>query len=161
MSRKLSEWDLKEMVEDVASRYELDPFLVGAIVYIESGGNPLAMRYESHYRWLVKDAERPLTCTADTEQILQKCSFGLMQMMGAVARERGLKGWMTELFDPELNLEIGCRHLARFFHRYEVMDDAVASYNAGSPRKKDGKYVNQGYVDKVKGKMKELEGKWG
>ena len=36
--------------------------------------------------------------------------------------------------------------------------DAVAAYNAGSARMKDGQYVNQGYVDKVRKRYDELKG---
>jgi len=46
-----------------------------------------------------------------TELLGQQTSWGLMQIMGATARERGFRGWLTELCDPATNLEWGCRHL--------------------------------------------------
>jgi soluble lytic murein transglycosylase-like protein len=49
-----------------------------------------------------------------------------------------------------LGLRYGIRHLLKFYTKYGDWPDALAAYNAGSPRKAaDGKYLNQSYVDKV------------
>lgn len=70
--------------------------------------------------------------------------------MGLVAREHGFSGPLERLFIPEVNLLYGCLHLARFWERYGNLEDVVASYNAGSPRRgPDGKYVNWAYVARV------------
>jgi soluble lytic murein transglycosylase-like protein len=63
------------------------------------------------------------------------------------------------VFKPETNITLGCRHLRSFMERHKNVVDAVASYNAGSPRKgPDGKLVNQSYVDSVMAKKKALDG---
>lgn len=71
----------------------------------------------------------------DAEWWGQQASWGLMQMMGAVARERGFTGaFLNELHDPVLNIEIGCRHLAYYAKRYLASLDwpgVLRAYNGG------------------------------
>lgn len=133
----------RELIERKAEKYGLPWPLVMAVVDVESSGNPWAYRYEPAYQWLVGQGLTP------TEQMAQRTSWGLMQVMGAVAREYGFKGWLTELCQPDVGLEYGCRHLKRYADRYRNWLDAIAAYNAGSPRKAGDVYVNQSYVDKV------------
>jgi soluble lytic murein transglycosylase-like protein len=86
-------------------------------------------------------------------------SWGLMQVMGAVAREYGHEGHCGLLFKPEIGLDYGCRHLKMYFDKFSDWKDAVASYNAGSPRKReDGSYQNQAYVDKVSKRFEQIKG---
>jgi len=154
---------IDERVSYVANKHGIPVDLVSAIVQVESGGNTWAMRYEPHYRWLwdveqnaplrtlVSGMPAPRGVSRVTELHGQKTSFGLMQVMGAVARELGFKGpFLTELCDPVCGLEYGCKHLRNYHKRFGTWEQAVVAYNAGSPRKrKDGKWVNQGYLDKV------------
>ena len=89
-----------------ARTYGLPVAIVQGIMEVESGGNPFAMKFECHYRWLVDvntlkpfryltpgeiynirppDDFNYLTgTTPDTEWIGQKTSWGPMQVMGAV-----------------------------------------------------------------------------
>ena len=47
-----------------------------------------------------------------------------------------------------------------FLMRHKKMDEAIAAYNAGSPRyRADGKFENQGYVDKVNAALKTIRAK--
>lgn len=144
---------LSEIIESKAKEHGIPAKLIAAIVKVESGGNTYANRYESHYKWLYKVEEFANQSMASfaTEENSQKTSWGLMQVMGAVARERGFTGdFLTELCDPRLGIEYGCKHLKHYYNRYDDWKDAVAAYNAGSSRKKDnGDYVNQAYVNKV------------
>lgn len=159
-----------------ASRHGLPPDLVTAIVAVESAGNPWAWNPEPRYRyyWDVRTntffrapspqelaSERPpadfraLGGDPDQEWWAQAASWGLMQVMGAVAREYGFEApYLTKLLDPLPNLEYGCRHLARLRNRYlrqHGWDGVIAAYNAGSPRKSEaGLWGNQPYVDKVR-----------
>lgn len=147
---------LIEMAKLAAAKHGLEPALVVAICEVESGFNPLAARHEPSFRWIVKNPDKPAACTLATEINLQKTSFGLMQIMGATARDLGLKGWITILVDPETSLEWGCRYLAKLKARYgsQGTDAVIAAYNAGSPIIENGRYLNQSYVDKVKAAMK-------
>lgn len=150
--------------------------LVQAIIDVESGGDPCAFRTEPHYRWFwdcgrerpfrkVTDAEvdnaaapkdfdhYPEICSVDTEWLGQQCSWGPMQVMGAVARERGFDGPFPELCRFDDGVYWGCRHLQWLAGRYytdEGWHGVTSAYNQGSPRKDDnGRYDNQAYVDRV------------
>jgi soluble lytic murein transglycosylase-like protein len=112
------------------------------------------VRYEPTYRWLVGDKLN----MSLTERHTQMCSWGLMQVMGGTARELGLTGYLSQLCDPETGVQYGCRYLRRLFERYQIWDDAIAAYNAGSPRRVGPTYVNQGYVDKVNGYWQQADG---
>jgi len=117
-------------------------------------------RYEKNYRWLFEPEEvMPKFSILDTEKMFQKTSWGLMQVMGGVAREYGFRGWVTDLLDPVTNLKYGCTHLVNIKSRKNVksLTDQIAAYNAGSPRRKAGCYVNQVYVDSVMDKIKHWE----
>jgi soluble lytic murein transglycosylase-like protein len=135
--------DLDALIQQVAEAHGLPWQGVKAIVYVESSFNPWAYRYEPHYQYLVGTNLRV------TEQVGQQTSWGLMQVMGAVAREYGFTGWFPELCQPEVGLEYGCKHFKRYADRYGNWIEAIAAYNAGSPRKAGDQYVNQSYVDKV------------
>lgn len=138
--------NLPQLIDAAAQSSGLPRELVHAVCMVESSMNQWAIRYEPAYRWLYGNHE---TMT-DTEKTGQKMSWGLMQVMGAVARECGFTGWFPSLCDPAIGLKYGCKHLARFYARHKNWPDAIASYNAGSPRKsEDGRYVNQAYVDTV------------
>jgi len=85
------------------------------------------------------------------EPKINDASYGLMQVLAATA------SWMagrevspSELYDPDLNIQLGTKYLAYQQKRYSSMSDVVAAYNAGSVRRKsDGTYINQAYVDRV------------
>ena len=88
-----------------AQRHSLDAALVCAIVEQESGWEAHAIRYEPFFR--VRYVA-PLGLSA-TEEIARSISWGLMQVMGQVAREHGFAAkFLSELCDPAAGLEIGC-----------------------------------------------------
>lgn len=151
-------------IEKHAKEHGLEPSLVAAICMQESSGDPFAHRFEAEWRYY-KDIDsfaRKCRITADTERAAQAFSYGLMQIMGSVAREKGFSEALPKLFDIDTNLRFGCMHLAGFLKKYnQNMDQAIASYNAGSPRLSlaaDGKYVNQYYVDRVLAFKRAIEG---
>lgn len=125
--------------------------LLFGIVSVESGFNPFAGRYEKNYKWTVDESFRPPGCSAETELVWQKTSWGLTQIMGATAREAGFRGWLSELVVPQVNLEVSIRHLSRLGAKLDwVEKDMISAWNAGFPRLGlDGRYTNQGYVDSV------------
>lgn len=129
--------------------------LLRAIIQVESGGDTWAIRYEPGYRWLYNEARPPRGVSGPTEREAQKTSWGLMQVMGAVAREHGFDGrFLSKLCDPSVGIEYGCKHLASLYRRFgqrNGWEGVAAAYNAGSPRRReDGRWENQGYVDKVR-----------
>lgn len=140
------------VIEDVADEQNIPKNLLAAIVQTESSNNKWAVRFEPHYKWLfkTKDHAKDNGITEATETVFQMTSFGLCQIMGAVARELGLKGPIFQLFDEKTNLEYSAKLLKRLAAKYKERDDIIAAYNAGSPIKGlNGTYRNQAYVDKV------------
>lgn len=86
----------------VSSRYELDSFLVAAMVEAESGFDPGAVSPQG--------------------------AQGLMQVMPATALGFGVR----DATDPAQNLEVGARYLGSLLRRYSGdIALALAAYNAG------------------------------
>lgn len=150
--------DHAERLIQAAQRHALPIDLARAIVRVESGGNPWAVRYEPAF-WERYVAPKPVRarapCSEQTESRLRACSFGLMQIMGATARDAGFDGvFLTELCDPNTNIEYGCRYLAKLarqHHDRHGWEGVAAAFNAGSPRKTStGIWANQPYIDKIR-----------
>lgn len=79
-------------------------------------------------------------------------SFGLLQMMGQVAREQGFNGpYLSQMLVPEVNLYYCVRYLAE--DRRPKTDGtwagALAAYNGGLRGNKSPPYRKQSYVDSV------------
>lgn len=147
----------QQYIDPLARQYELDPYMIAAIIAVESSNNPKAYRYEEGYKWLYKPATfakifRDLGMTVATERAQQRASWGLCQVMGAVARERGcMEPFLTRLDEPEHGIYWGIKQLVwlRDIKGY-TGEDLVSAYNQGSPKKLHGRYVNQQYVNKYK-----------
>lgn len=148
---------LAQLTFDAASRHGLPVPLVRAIVQVESGGNPWAYRFEPDFlaRYVEPTPRRFGAVSVESERFGRATSWGLMQVMGQVARERGCDAaFLSALCEPRLGLEYGCRQLSWLRDRYLARwgwDGVTAAYNAGSPRvTPDGRFVNQAYVDRVR-----------
>ena len=102
--------ELTILIKAAAVRRALPWELVYAICQVESSLNPTATRHEPHYRWLVGDNET----MSPTERQGQMTSWGLMQVMGAVARELGHIGPFEDLLHPPTGLFYGCYTYAVF-----------------------------------------------
>src|SRR5207245_1331912 len=83
-------------------------------------------------------------------------SYGLMQVLFGPG---GPYPSVTtqQLLDPATNIQLGMDFLRYQLGRYPILEDAIAAYNAGSPRRDAaGQYINtvgstqvQDYVDDV------------
>jgi soluble lytic murein transglycosylase-like protein len=92
-----------------AARHSIAAALVCAVVEQESAWDAHAMRYEPAFR---ARYVAPLGLTP-TEEIARSISWGLMQVMGQVAREHGFSGkFLSALCEPAAGLDIGCAALA-------------------------------------------------
>jgi len=101
--------DLLALARSTAAKHELDPALICAVVEQESSWDPHAIRYEPAFR---ARYVAPLGLPP-TEEIARSISWGLMQVMGQLAREHGFAGkFLSSLCDPAAGLDIGCRILA-------------------------------------------------
>ncbi len=108
------------LIAAAAREHGLAPAVLAGVVAQESRGEAWATRPEPLYRWLFGDdaveARRlrmpRLRRLVALDLYEQRISYGLCQVMGAVARELGWSGWLTELCRPEVGLAYGARHLA-------------------------------------------------
>jgi soluble lytic murein transglycosylase-like protein len=159
--------------ESVARRNRLPVELLLAVIQVESGGEPSAWNPEPHYRYLYNvrtkkpfrkltpdeiKSERPpidfpyLAGDRDQEWWAQQASWGLMQVMGAVARERGCKlPFLPGLIEPCIGIEYGALHLLWLANRY--LNDhgwagVLRGYNGG-PYAVFNQGINPDYPKKV------------
>jgi hypothetical protein len=137
-------------IKIISESHGLNPGVVYGVCMAESGLDQYAARYETGFKWTSPTGfSKPPTCTSDTELVMQKTSWGVMQVMGALLREQGYKGWLNSIScDVEAQIDHGCRYLAKQIKRYGDVA-GIAAYNSGTPRIVDGAYVNQKYVDRV------------
>lgn len=127
----LSPKTLDPIIEEMGAKYKIDPALIRGIIKQESNWDVNASRYEAH--------------KGDT-------SWGLMQVMLATGKKvlNAPDLTPTQITQPRTNIEAGVKVLAENWNRWGNLPDAIAAYNAGSPRLgKDGKYVNKEYVSRV------------
>jgi soluble lytic murein transglycosylase-like protein len=93
-----------------AAKYNLTTELVCAVIEQESDWNPWAYRYEPAFydRYII-----PLGLSEQAGRF-RATSWGLMQIMGQVAREFGFLGpFFSELCNPDTGVDFGCKKLAR------------------------------------------------
>ena len=98
-----------ELAKQAATAHGLDPVLVCAVVEQESGWNPWAVRWEPAFFMRYVQSIKNLS---PTEAETRAFSWGLMQLMGQVAREHGFANtYLASLCDPATGLDWGCLHL--------------------------------------------------
>ena len=135
----------EEIVNKYSYEYNLDPFLVLAVIKTESNFN--------------------------TEAESSKGAKGLMQIMDStgewIASKLEIRNFNTNmLYEPEINIEFGCWYLNNLLNEFGDLSLALAAYNGGSGNVtrwlNDPKYSRDGesltyipfketkkYVDKV------------
>jgi len=102
----------KDMVFKYAMEFEIDPYLVFAIMKAESSFNPKA--------------------------VSRKGAVGLMQIAETTgewgAKCLNLDNYSTDdLYDPDLNIRIGCWYLNRLMKEFDnELELVIAAYNGGS-----------------------------
>jgi soluble lytic murein transglycosylase-like protein len=93
------------LIEEAASKHEVDTALVKAVIHTESYFNPTAKS--------------------------NKGATGLMQLMPETARRYGVRS-TRDLRDPEHNIAAGVQHLRYLMEKYpDNLAHALAAYNAG------------------------------
>ena len=118
----------------IASAHSLDPSVVCAVIEQESAWNPWAVRYEPAF---LSRYVAPLYTAGKlsaTETYTRSMSWGLMQVMGQVAREFGFAGnSLPELCDPATGVELGCLVLAKRLARaHGDVAAALLAWNGGA-----------------------------
>ena len=125
--------DLVALARTIALQHSLDPALVCAVVEQESAWDAHAIRYEPAFRTRYV---APLGLPP-TEEIARSISWGLMQVMGQVAREHGFTGqFLSALCEPAAGIAIGCTVLAAKFAaatRWPAVAGELATTRPGEP----------------------------
>lgn len=143
------------LVNKYAKQFNIDARLLGAVVQTESGGNPFAVRFEPSYRYTsaIASLANEIGCSYSSMEMMQKTSWGLMQVMGSTAYDLGLgrekNKWPSTLLDPEMGMKYGCTFLKRKIDQYGALPEVVYSaYNGGTPQQSViGVFNNQDMVD--------------
>jgi len=107
---------LVALARKAAAAQSLDPALVCAVVEQESSWNPCAMRYEPAFFTKYVASLYTNNKVSASEAYARGFSWGLMQVMGQVARETGFDAlFLSALCDPEQGLAVGCKVLRKKF----------------------------------------------
>jgi soluble lytic murein transglycosylase-like protein len=134
--------ELITMAKASAATQGLDPALVCAVIEQESSWNTWAVRYEPGFyeKYIVKQQLKD-----DTEAHARTISWGLMQLMGEVAREEHYTGPLPKLCDPQTGIDAGLIHLER------MLKLAPGDVHAGLQHWNGG--GNPNYADEVLARM--------
>jgi soluble lytic murein transglycosylase len=109
LERRACKLTYATLIGKYAARYALDPYLVAAVIHIESGNDPTALSKSG--------------------------AIGLMQVMpetgGWIAQKLSMDDFSEDMLcDPETNIAFGCWYLHFLLERYDT-PVAIAAYNAG------------------------------
>lgn len=127
---------LLALAQQAARTHALRPELVCAVVEQESSWEPWALRYEPGFYERYVEPQVARGAISNTEARARAFSWGLMQVMGQLAREHGFTGpSLAALCDPGAGLEIGCRVLAAKIAAAEGnVERALILWNGGGNR---------------------------
>lgn len=165
--------EYRTIIEAAEVAHGIPAAIICGIISQESAWDTWSMRFEPDFtkRYIIPAYPK----STPTFQVLQGSSWGLMQIMGLVARELGYKDNVLYLLKPEIGIEWGCRKLAALEKRYGVGrgrleefgtrgilgQDVISGYNQGNDRWVDSDldnvhdlnevYRNQDYVSAVLG----------
>lgn len=107
----------KEIIQSVSKKYNLDPQLIHATIMTESEGRENAYRFEPR---------------------LNDASLCLGQILTSTARYLGYKGYVKDMYKPEVCIDLIGRYHRRTLDTYGDLNSIqlATAYNSGSPWKR-------------------------
>jgi len=122
---------LAKLILEECDNYEIDPFIVLAVIQTESNFTPKA--------------------------VSSKGAIGLMQVMPRtgeyVAKDRGISyTGRNSLYDPFVNVKLGIHYLSFLEDKFDTIENALAAYNYGPSKFANSKTLSTNppkYVKKV------------
>ena len=126
--------NLIDVAKGIAIAQGLNPTLVLAVIEQESGWNVWACRYEPAFMARYVAPLFTNNKITATEAYTRSMSWGLMQILGQVAREQGFAlPFLSALSDPTLGVTQGCIKLKHCLDRASGDErQALLSYNGGN-----------------------------
>lgn len=100
----------EDLIKENATKYNLEPYLIASVINVESGYNPKAKSSADAIGLM-----QIIPSTASYVSSLYKINFQNQD----------------DLFNPEINIEIGSAYLRYLLNKFEDLETALASYNAG------------------------------
>jgi soluble lytic murein transglycosylase len=108
--QKIYKTEYSEYVEKYSDEYDVDKYLIYAIIKAESNFNQ--------------------------EAVSGKEAKGLMQLMYSTAEEIAAKVDVDlseeNILEPDININLGTKYISMLIQKYENINLALAAYNAGS-----------------------------
>lgn len=137
-----------------ANRYGIQPHILAGLILQESSGNTYAIRcepgfFKRYYKGLVRLVNKTLS-KSDDKWIkypdVFSASYGLCQVMYPIAIENGLSlRYPTELCDPDIGIEAGCKHLRKHLDNLNNnISMALLRYNGGGDPMYPAKVIEKG-----------------
>jgi len=122
---------LAKIIVEECSNHDLDPYLILAVIKVESEFSPVA--------------------------VSKRGAIGLMQVMPGtgehIAKQMGIYyGGRKSLYDPLVNVKLGISYLSSLEERYETVEYALGAYNHGPAnfeKRLNANDVPTGYAKKV------------
>lgn len=155
---ELRAWE--ESVTPIANAHAVPTPLVLSVIWVESRARADAFRYEPKF-WLRYMAKQDQYKVWSSQPRRASSSYGLMQIMYAVAVEHGYTEVPEGLFLPRTNLHYGCMHLRKLLDwsaghpgvdGATILKAALAAYNGGQGGNVPGRPLrpeNEAYADRV------------
>lgn len=108
--KKIYKTDYTEYVQKYSIEYDVDKYLIFAII-----------KAESNFK---------------TDAKSNKSAKGLMQIMDSTAQEVALEVGIDltkqDIYTPEVNINLGTKYISDLIQKYNNVELALAAYNAGS-----------------------------
>jgi soluble lytic murein transglycosylase-like protein len=141
-----------------ARKYNIEPYVLAGLILQESSGNTYAIRCEpGFFKRYYPGLSRLVSKTSskfDDNWIkypdVFSASYGLCQVMYPIAIEDGLSlRYPTELCNPDVGIEAGCKHLRKHLDRVNnKIEMALLRYNGGGDPRYPAKVLEKGLMVK-------------